>query len=215
MSDPRKLRPDEAWDAVQRMGLHDEAERVEALSPEARDRELRAMGRDPEAERAKVLALVARIKGQAPAVKGVPAEPAGTSTSTAKVAPVIPMTAPRPKSRTLLWLLAAALGVVAVVLLVERQEIAVWLDHAPRKPYDIEPDKDAPLKVAGDLRDEAASACDKGLWALCERKLDAAVKIDASGESSERVKGLRKVIADNIGPNLPKDDKRPPKGSAP
>jgi hypothetical protein len=64
MSEPKKLQPHEAWDAIMEGALDDEAERLEKLSSEELDRELIAAGRDPAVERAKALALVAEIKAK-------------------------------------------------------------------------------------------------------------------------------------------------------
>ena len=198
MSDPRKLPPDQAWDALRSMALRDEAERVESLSSEELAREVAAMGRDPEVEKAKALALVAKYKkgGQAPAGVGVP--PVGPVASPAIAAPVIPMTARKPRSRTLVWLLAAAFGVMAVVLFAKRQDIMALLrPHAPG-PDEIRPDDHAAYAQAVHLRSEARDQCDQRLWLTCRDRLDQAARLDPAGESSEAVKALRATIASHV-----------------
>lgn len=61
----------EAWEALERMAVREEAERIAALSDEELDAELAAHGIDPKAARARGAALAAellakRAKNQAP-----------------------------------------------------------------------------------------------------------------------------------------------------
>jgi hypothetical protein len=213
MSDPRKLPPDEAWDAVTRMAMRDEAERVEALSPEELAREVAATGRDPEVERAKALALVARIKGEASAPANAAAGAGAARAPGSTDAGGVSRAAPRPGSRTLVWALAAVLGGGAVVLFFERQEIIALFHPEKRQPIEIRPDPDARPSVAAALRDEASKECDAEKWGLCATELDDARAIDPAGESSAVVKAMRKAIESHSAPDATYDDKRPIKGS--
>jgi hypothetical protein len=100
MSSKKKLPPHEAWDALEKMALHDEAERVGALSDAELDAELAEEGMDPKALRARGAALAAQLKASAPA-------------------PVVPLPAKAPpRKRWAALLLAATLAalVVAVAL---------------------------------------------------------------------------------------------------
>ena len=54
MSHERKPPPDKAWDALEKMSLAEEAERVRALTDEELDRELTAHGKDPKATKYKM-----------------------------------------------------------------------------------------------------------------------------------------------------------------
>jgi hypothetical protein len=177
------------------MAASDEAERVESLDTEELEREVAATGRDPRGERAKGLALAARLRGDV-ALAAVPAP-----------SPVLP--ARRSTTRTLVWLVAAAVGVGAVVFFVERQrEIA----HHERELRLIGPDPwvpPTPQERAEKLRDEAARACDGQLWGRCRDRLDQALQLDPSGETGERVQAMRKRIVDAMTRQPPTDSKGP------
>ncbi len=64
-----KLPPDQAWDALMRMWLEDEAERVRKLTDEELDRELRARGVDPREVDARADALLAKLQARKGATK--------------------------------------------------------------------------------------------------------------------------------------------------
>jgi hypothetical protein len=51
------------------------------------------------------------------------------------------------------------------------------------------------------LRDDAFGACADSLWALCDRKLDEAQKLDPGGESDARVQAARKAAYDGTHPD--------------
>jgi hypothetical protein len=81
MSTKRKLPPHEAWDVLEKMALHDEAERVASLSEAELDRELQEKGFDPKALRERGAALAEKLRAasaappaaQAPAKRTLPA----------------------------------------------------------------------------------------------------------------------------------------------
>jgi hypothetical protein len=199
MSSPDKLPDDEVWEALLDVAQRDEAQRLEGLSSEERDREVAAAGRDPAAERARGEELAARLLGERAGVAvGVGVEVEGSrsgSRSGSEVGRVVPL-APRRASRTLLWLIAAAVGLLAVVLVLEHRELMAWHDKGPEK---ILPDPSPPREVtaqerAEKLRDEAEVACQGALWGTCTYRLDDAANLDPAGEASPRVQGLRANI---------------------
>jgi hypothetical protein len=59
------------------------------------------------------------------------------------------------------------------------------------------------MERAEKLRDEAALACEGGLYGTCQAKLDEAKVLDPAGEDGERTKSLRSKIVK--GTTLPKD----------
>ncbi len=109
----------------------------------------------------------------------------------------------------LILLLGAALVAIAVTL--------AWLLLRPT-PAEIGPDParivpsatvvrppQTPLDIAKSLRDEAEKACAQQLWGTCTDRLDEAKKIDAAGESEERVQRMRGMIRE--GTRLPQEGK--------
>ncbi|HEV3191804.1 MAG TPA: hypothetical protein VGY54_14940 [Polyangiaceae bacterium] len=74
MSSKQKLPPHEAWDALEKMALHDEAERVASLSEAELDRELQEKGFDPKAVRERGAALAEKLRA-ASAAPPVPQAP--------------------------------------------------------------------------------------------------------------------------------------------
>jgi hypothetical protein len=189
VTDPRRLRPDEAWDAVLAMVRSDEAQRVEALTAEELDREVAATGRDPAAERARGAALAASLL-EARAAKASPR-----------------------RSNRLLWLVAAALA-VGLVLLANRREVMAWIHGGDRTIVPLPPTPDerpSPVEQAERLRDEAEKACHGGLWGRCASKLDDAAKLDPAGDARGRAQALHAAIqAHTTRPDGGPDPKGPP-----
>jgi hypothetical protein len=198
MSKDRKLSPDEAWDAVEKMALKEEAERVGALTDEELDRELERQGKDPKALRARGQALAERLMAKAPAPVGA--------------RPVVPST--RARSRWPLWLVAAVLGAIATTLVgMNRAAIVAWFQRSE----EIRPDDrrlyDGARARAEKLRDEADERCARKLWGACEARLDEATKLDPGGESEERVRRMRDIVESaaraEAGPDKPDKPLRP------
>jgi hypothetical protein len=75
------------------------------------------------------------------------------------------------------------------------------LDDAEGQP--APPAPPVALANAEALRGEAERACVQQLWGACEQKLDAAKAIDPDGESQERVRQWRDVIAASRAPRKP------------
>jgi hypothetical protein len=111
MSDKRKRQPHEVWDALEKMALEDEAERVAAMSDEQLDAELRAAGIDPEETRRKGDEIAARAAEIAGRAGPVPVEPAKTVTPT----PPAPKKHPRWSMPVVAAMLVAAAAVYLVV----------------------------------------------------------------------------------------------------
>jgi hypothetical protein len=207
MTQPRKLRPDQVWDAVMKMVDEDEAKRLQGMTDEEIDREARAEGLDPGADRARGEALAARFgrtSDKVPVSREV-RSPRGES------APSAPLpTAPRAPRRVpyATWAIAAVLGGLVLTLLVERREVMAWLDGEPAK---IEPDRwgpprePTPREHAEALRKEAETSCQLELWGRCSTKLDEAMKLDPAGESQPRVQALRTLVKERT--TRPKNDK--------
>ena len=199
MSEPRTLRPDEVWDALVDMAIHEEAERVDALSPDEVARALAAQGKDPAAERAKALALIARLGTKT-------AAPVEREISGARVRPA-PGSKTRP--RVLVWMLAAALSGGAVLLMAGWPSVTALFK---RETPTIAPDNGAPVRLAAKLRDDARAACEQKEWAVCLTKLDEAKRYDPAGETSAPVKDMRRTIELNtkVVPQRPFDEKQTP-----
>jgi len=172
VSQPHKRTTAQVWQAVEGLAA-DEAElrRIDALSDEELDRELREAGTTPE-EAAKV-------------GKGLLASGAG------KEQPPY-STAARARRRWTVWLVAATLGAIAITLAaMNGAAIVAWFHPGD----DIRPDDRGltwPNEVARaraeKLRDEADKECQMKLWGACEARLDEAMKLDPGGESEERVR---------------------------
>jgi hypothetical protein len=199
MSEPRRVPPHEAWDAVADMAIDEEARRLEGLSGEELDREVAAAGRDPAAERAKGAALAARLLAERAARGGQGAERA-------------PAAGPaRSRSTRPIWLLAAALA-LAVLLALEGGTIVAWMEGPPAPSIGPTPEREPPpTVVAARARAEAQDACQKGLWGLCASKLDEAKAIDPAGEALPDTRALRSAIEEHT--HLP--DRWDPKGTLP
>lgn len=197
----RKLSPDEAWDAVEKGALDDEAERVASLSEDARDRELGAAGKDPAAVRARGAALAAQLlmKGESASASDVVSPP--------ESAPRLPRSA-RPPARVRLAWVAGVGGVVAAAAGVM---VALLATRGPGKgtPQATGPDTvdgaavgpaaQSPAELARNLRDEAYEACGDYLWAQCEQKLDEAKRLDPGGEGEPNVRQARRAVAEGLG----------------
>jgi hypothetical protein len=190
MSDDRKRSPEEAWEAIQRMAIDDEAKRVESLSEAALDDELTKQGMDPKALRARGVALAAALAKAAPA-----SEARGRRAAAAKLLAMAP-------PRSIPWLAAAALAAVVLAVALKHHGPVVTREAIGPDTVDAAlqmPAAPSPQEIAADLREEAYRACHDWLWALCERKLDEAKKLDPEGETSdERVADARRAVSKGL-----------------
>jgi hypothetical protein len=190
MTTPKKVDPALGWMFVEGLLAEDEAKRIEKLSEEDLDAEMRQQGKDParvpslEQLLAKAKVHAAKLEAERPRVaQAVPLEPV-------RLEPV----PPRPTSR-LVWLLAAALALGVVVVAVARAPEIIAYFRGPQ----ITPDNEralppTPHELAEKLRDDARGHCAVGSWASCKGKLDEAARLDPAGESEPDVLRERAAI---------------------
>src|ERR1700730_3427460 len=158
-----KRSPEDILKDIEDSEVDDQIDRILAMSAEERRRELEAAGADVGALHAKADALHAQIQQAAPA--HLDPSPAKVSTLPAR-------------SRLAIWLIAAALGVMLVVM-----ATGGGGGVSRGRPRD-----------ATELRDEAYAACDAHRWRECGEKLDQAKQIDPKGESDPRVVEARRAV---------------------
>jgi hypothetical protein len=178
MTTPERPVGEVDWETIQRVADKGEVSRLESLSSEELERELRAAGIDPEdADRMvqEALAKTADSKTSSNGAKLQAVEGAGGKA---------PARAGRSRpawAKASLWAAAtaAAAGVLFRVL-------------APASDVVGSPTK---VQEAETLRDQAAVACGKQAWVECEQKLNEARAIDPGGEGDPRVVEERKAIA--------------------
>jgi hypothetical protein len=169
-----KRSPEEILRDIEDSEVDDVIERVLAMSPEDRRRELEARDVDVGALHAKADALHAQIH-RSDAVDAL-----------AKVA-ALP-TWPRRPARTV-WavsLIAAALGAVVVAVALHKTDdnvAAPW--HADEAR-------------AAKVREEAYAACDARQWRACGDKLHEAKRMDPAGDADPRVQVAYKAAFDGL-----------------
>ena len=182
MTERGKRTDAEVWQALEKVAAEvGELERIDALSDDELDRELRAAGIDP-AEAAK-LGEGLRVRAPPLASRERPQAPAPRERS------------PRPP-RKVQWVPWGALAAVVLVaaVLARRPD-----DAASPWPGDHGADSDALATkhaAAAKLRDDAFGACAQGLWGACEEKLNAARALDPSGEQDAKVLAARRAVYD-------------------
>jgi hypothetical protein len=198
MTEPRKRSPAEVWRALENASTDAEVGRIDALSDDELDAELRAAGIDP-ADAAKI---GADVLGPAPASgDGGVASRVPARTGVAEAKPAVD-DAPRGRRRAY-WIAGFAAAAVVIGVLVTRPSGGpeVGTGH---------PDTEAALKEAADLRDRAFGACDEGYWAACEDALNAARSLDPAGETAPRVVAARRSI-EAVGADAGRRFEKPPK----
>jgi hypothetical protein len=181
MTAERKPDPVQDW-RLGRKILDEEAERLVKMSDDEFDREmakLPAPSRVPSVDE-----LMARAKARA-ADKAKEAEVAPSASLVADgkggaKANVLPFRAKR--TNLVVWLAAAALGGLAIAMLLRRPDYNVATGYAP------------PEVRAAKMRDQGLAACERQEWSACEGTLDAAKRLDASGEKDPRVVAARAAI---------------------
>ncbi len=175
-----KLPPDEAWNALERMVLEDEAERVGKLSDAELDRELAAKGIDPAAADAQADALLARLEARK-------AAPAGGSVVALPPKRSPPARAPSNVVRLLPWMAAAALAAAILFFLAQPRTPGEPIARGTSSPSA----PPTPLQLAATLRDQAIIACDEGRWVDCRDRLLQASRLDPAGDAEPRIAALR------------------------
>ncbi len=180
MNEPDPVR---AWEFAMKLLADEELARIDAMSEAEVERELAALGIDaaeiPSAER--LLAKTAQ-------------RPSVTPLASAK-------RASRGRGSLVVWLVAAAFAAVAVVIAgTKAPAIVAWWKGPPM----TSPEADAmpelwvrsSLAHAESLRNEAARACEEGLFGACEQRLDEARALDKDGEAQDKVVRMRAKIDD-------------------
>jgi hypothetical protein len=185
MSTPKKkLAPHEAWDALEKMELDDEVERVLALSDEDLDEELRKTGVHPGRVRQRGEDLGRRLEAQRGARKATTGRPGPAAPS---------------RRRSIAWLAAAAVAVaVAVVFAMNAGTVVAWFRPGPPIGPDgggMVPQPPSPQELAQALRWRARGECDRGALVECQRDLDEARGLEPAGETRPEVVEMRRVIA--------------------
>lgn len=190
-TEKKKLAPDEAWDALEKMALDDEVERVLALSDEELDDELEKKGANPARVRQRGEDLGRRLEAEREAARR-------------RKASVAPSRAP-----WVAWLVAASLG-GGVVTAVTMNYGAIM---ARLRPVPIGPDDAGALprpspeqQLAASLRSRAYSDCTLGKLDACRQKLDEARGLDPAGEAGSDVVELRRTLA---APEKPEKPEKP------
>jgi len=187
-----KRSPEEILQAIEDAPLDDEMDRVLAMTPEERRRELAAAGVDLGEVQAAADAAYEKMQA-------AEAEPRSAAWPEVE-APVVPIARARRWQRAV-WLAAAATVVLifGAIGATVGPAIVAWWNRS--KPEPIQPDNErprppSPRELAEKARDEADQACASSLWGLCRDKLDEASKLDPAGDSEERVKRMREAIRD-------------------
>ncbi len=176
--------------------LDEEADRIATMSDEEFEREMGALPEPAHVPTADEL----RVRSAERAREVATSEGRGRG-ATVKVLPVSKTVSPR-----MLWLFAAALGVLVVVGVTKRREVVAWFKGDNTiGPYPEIEAAPAP-RPADDLRRQGLDACAESLWTLCEGKLDEARRLDPAGEADGRVKAARQSIdnARHPAPVLPR-----------
>jgi hypothetical protein len=182
VTDDGKIPPHDAWDALERMTLDDEAERVGALSDDALDRDLASKGLDPKALRARGEALAAKLAATAPARPVAVRRPSALGAKDTL-----------PRARLPVLLAAAAIAAAAtVVFAMAGPAIVAMIKHKRIGPDVVLPKRELPPEErSAELRDNAFKECESERWETCEDLLDEARKLNPAGESDPRVKQWR------------------------
>jgi hypothetical protein len=189
MTERGKRTDAEVWEALEKITAEvGELERIDALSDDELDRELRAAGIEPE-EAANLGQDIANL-GQDILVRVPPQAPGPPAQD-----PRAPKQAARPprKVHWVAWAAVAAVAVLVVGVLATRPE-----NVASPRPDDSASDAGlaTKLQAAAKLRDDAFDSCAHGVWAVCEHRLDAARALDPAGEQDAKVLAARRSVYD-------------------
>jgi hypothetical protein len=192
-----KRTPEELLAALEGEIADDEMERVLALSDDDRRGELREADADLRA----IDATVRELHGQIARAAAAHTLEEGESKPRVRAAPaaVVPLDS-RERSRWVIWLAAATLGGVGLVLAAMNSAVIVawWGGREDIRADDGGLLRGSPMDRANELRDEAEQACKRRLWGLCETKLDEAQQLHPGGENEPRVQRMREDIEGSI-----------------
>jgi Asp-tRNA(Asn)/Glu-tRNA(Gln) amidotransferase C subunit len=194
MTTPKKVDPALAWMFLEGQLAEEEAKRVEKLSDEELDAEMRQDGMDP-ARAPSLEQLLAKAKVHA----------AKLEAERPRVAQAVPLESEtrRRAPRGLVWLLAAALALgVGLVAFAEGPAIIAYFERPQITPDNERTPAPTPHEVAEKLRDDAMGHCAVASWASCKDKLDEAARLDPAGESETSVQQLRARIDEASRPRV-------------
>jgi hypothetical protein len=170
MVTPKKRTPEETWDALEKMALDDEVERVLALSDEQLDAELKDSGLDPQRVRERGQALGEKLRSEhassARPSRPPPREDAGESPPRVRVL----------VTKRVRWLAALAAALSATGIAVMSGPVLVGHPQTPSQ---------ADVAKARELRTRSMPECVAGHWQACLDGLNAALALDPNGESAE------------------------------
>jgi hypothetical protein len=182
MNPPRKRTDAEVWRALE-ASAETELARIDALSDDELDRELRDAGISPD--------LAASIVQPPPSV-APPREPAVARPPVA-VPPRERLVTPQ-GTPTWGWVALAAAVALVIATTARRREIALWFGHEPIGPDTAQTPESVLAERAARLRHDALGLCEQGFWYPCEQKLDEARKLNPAGESEPQVQAARLSI---------------------
>jgi hypothetical protein len=180
MSSQERQVPKMDWDTIDMVADEGELHRLQSMSHDELEAELRSVGIEP--QRADQVVQYALAKAE---TGGAPASGVGLSVleGSGKKA------TPRGRvSRVVAWVSGSVAGIAAAAALFMRL-VAPPLSVVVGDPGDHH---------AAQLRAEAEAACGKKAWAECEQELNAARELDPRGEGDSRVIEERKAIAAHL-----------------
>lgn len=206
MSDPKDMRPRDAWDVVEDALFEEELEAIAELTPEQIREQLAALGADPEGGRRIAEEVIAKKAGgavEASAPGPAPAAKVAASSTgggPAPVSKVISMDEARERRRRRvgLWAFAAAAAITFAVTQQKRigVQIDAWFHPAPaptelppqKPPEKVEP---TPQERAAALRQDAYASVDMGYKGEALDELDEAHALDPDGGITDAIRDLR------------------------
>jgi hypothetical protein len=177
----KQLTNKELWDALDEATLDAEMDRVLAMSPEDRDRELVEAGFDLAKVDADADAFFATLDARIAAANPAPAP-----------APAPAAARVRPLWRRPLIAVPAALALAAGVLLLIQA-------LTPPPPDGRPAPRPTPADRATDLRNRALDECRHGQPKRCLDHLDQARALDPAGDATPGIQKLREMARDTAG----------------
>ncbi len=111
------------------------------------------------------------------------------------------------KVPAVVWLIAAALGMVLVVFVLERPQRAAERRESIGPSTSVSGTPAASSERAQKLRRDAVNVCAQALFGACEGKLNEARELDPEGESDPIVQEARKSVRDGAHPDPSVGDK--------
>jgi hypothetical protein len=191
MSTPRKPKSPVTWKTIERVADKAERARLEALSEEDIDRELREAGIDPEEAVKVVERAIDASEG-----KQVPAPPAAARPRVIEGgAAKTPGSAKTVKAwgGSYGWIAAVAAAAVVLLVLV-RGQLGGVSHGAPDMDSGSLVREPTAVERAAMRREEAYAACRTRAWTECQAKLDEARRLDPAGEEDPRVQVARHAL---------------------